>query len=135
MFSCTQSLAPRSLMGVCKDELRKNGVKIPTDAEAVPVRKEREYRKVPMKRLVARLGLKKYDVPAPITDCPEVKEVKILFSQHIGVPSKACVEVGDKVKIGDMIAQAAEKGLGVNIHSSIDGTVADITQKYIKIVK
>jgi glucosamine--fructose-6-phosphate aminotransferase (isomerizing) len=32
-------------------------------------------------------------------------------------------------------AEAAEKGLGVNIHASIDGTVADITQRYIKIVK
>ena len=62
-----------------------------------------------------------------------VKVVKIKLSQHIGVPSMPCVSVGDEVKVGDVIAGAAEKGLGVNIHASISGRVTDITQRYIKI--
>jgi Na+-translocating ferredoxin:NAD+ oxidoreductase RnfC subunit len=39
------------------------------------------------------------------------------------------------VKKGDVIAEATEKGLGVRIHASVDGTVTDITQRYIKIEK
>ena len=134
-YSCPQDLSPRALIAEIKAQARSNGVLPPKGIKALEHTPHEEFRKISVERLTSRLGLKKYDVPAPITDCPEVKEVKILFSQHIGVPSKACVAVGDKVKIGDTIAQAAEKGLGVNIHSSIDGTVADITQKYIKIVK
>ena len=34
------------------------------------------------------------------------KKVVIPLHQHTGVPSRACVNVGDIVKIGDMIGQA-----------------------------
>ena len=134
-YSCPQDLSPRALIDEIKAQARSNGVLPPKGIKAIEHTEHEEYRKISVDRLTSRLGLKKYDVPAPIVKAPEVSEVRIKLSQHIGVPSKPCVSVGDRVKVGDVIAEAAEKGLGVNIHSSIDGTVADITQRYIKIVK
>lgn len=134
MFSCTQGLAPKSLMGVCKDELRKNGVKVPTEVETVPVRKERDYRKVPMKRLVSRLGLKKYDKAAPLTETEvKVKEYKVMLSQGIGAPAETVVKKGEKVEPGQLIAKYPEKGLGVSLHSPCSGKILEITDKFVLI--
>ena len=94
--------------------------------------KDAEYKKVSVDRLTSRLALKKYDVSAPLTDsAPEVRRVKILLSQHIGAPAKAAVKRGDKVKCGDVIAVSDENVLGVNIHASIDGSVSEVSDKYI----
>lgn len=42
-----------------------------------------------MKRLMARLDLVKYNVPAPLEDkCVGVKSVKIPLRQHIGAPAR-----------------------------------------------
>jgi len=130
LYSCPQGLAPRSMIAEYKGELRKAGVKPPV-VEAAPVKESREYRKVPEERLAARLGLVQYDKEAPLDDTVRgAKEVKILLSQHIGAPAKACVKEGDKVKAKDVIAMAAD-GLSVNIHASIEGTVKEVTDKFV----
>jgi Na+-translocating ferredoxin:NAD+ oxidoreductase RnfC subunit len=82
-----------------------------------------------------RLGLKKYDVDAPISTELETKEVKLLLSQHIGAPSVATVSEGDKVKKGDTVAIAKDGALSVALHASIDGNVVAVTPRYIKIKK
>lgn len=131
MYSCMQSLAPRSLMADYKDGLRANGIKPPNDAKVRPVNESRKYRKVPMKRLIARLELTKYDKPAPFkNERIPVKQVKILMSQHIGAPAVPCVAKGDTVKAGQIIGKPAD-GLSVAIHASIDGKVMKADDKYI----
>lgn len=137
-FSCPQGLAPRSLIADYKLGLRKAGVKVPGDVKAAPVKKSREYRKVPEERLEARLGLTKYDVDAPLQ--PEtfwkqedlIHKVKIPLSQHIGMPAIPVVEKGDEVKCGQCIARPAE-GLSVAIHASLDGIVREVTKSCIVI--
>ena len=133
MYACPQDLAPRSLMADYKAGLRKNGVK-PPKVESKPVNPSREFRKVPEERLMARLGLTKYDKEAPLNDrTAEIKAVKVLLSQHIGAPAVPVVKVGDIVTQGQMIAQPA-KGLSVGIHASIAGRVNEVTDRYIGIV-
>ena len=133
LYSCFQDLSPRTLIGVTKAQLRKNGIPIPKDIKFKEVNKQREYRTVPMSKLISRLGLRKYDLPAPVDETLlKPKSVKIMLSQSIGAPSAACVKVGDAVKAGDVIGNAPEK-LGVPIHASIDGTVSEVTDKYIVI--
>ena len=68
MYSCMQSLSPRSLMADYKAGLRANGIRPPQGVEPKPVGPEREYRKVPMERLMARLDLTQYDKEAPLQD-------------------------------------------------------------------
>ncbi len=131
-YSCMQGLSPRSLIADYKSGLRAHGVK-PPKAEAAPVAKEREFRRAPMKRLMARLDLTKYDKPAPLNgQTVECKRVKLMLGQHIGAPAIPEVSVADEVERGQMIARPAD-GLSVAIHASISGKVMEVTDKYIVI--
>lgn len=139
-FSCPQGLSPRSLIADYKAGLRKAGVKPPAGVVPAPVQESRQYRKVPEERLEARLGLSKYDVEAPLQEDGYWKskdiihKVKIPLSQHIGAPAVPVTESGAKVKAGDMIAKPGN-GLSVAIHASMDGTVREVTEKYIVITE
>ena len=129
MYACPIKLSPKSIMAECKERLRKEGIK-PEPVEAKPVHPMRKYRRVQMERLLARLGLAKYAVRAPlIEDEIKPKEVKILFRQHIGAPAKRVIKKGDKIKVGDLIAEAAD-GLSVPVNSSVSGTVRELTDYY-----
>ena len=68
----------------------------------------------------------------PIRDVLPKGELVYPLSQHIGAPAVACVKASDKVTEGEVIAKAAD-GLSVNIHASISGTVAEVTDAYVKI--
>lgn len=135
LYSCMQGLSPRSLMAEYKAGLRANGIKPPQGVVPKPVGPEREYRKVPMERLMARLDLTKYNKEAPLNDdVADVKRVRILLSQHIGAPASAVVKEGDQVEAGQMIAEPG-KGLSVAIHASISGKVTEVNEKYIILEK
>lgn len=132
LYSCFQGLSPRSLMAEYKNGLRAAGVK-PPKVEAAPVGLARELRKAPMKRLMARLDLVKYDAPAPLQDeCVAVKTVHIPTRQHIGAPAVPCVKAGDVVERGQVVANPAE-GLSVAIHASVKGRVREVTAAQIVI--
>ena len=130
MYSCFQGLSPRTLMAEYKAGLRSHGLKPPAVVPK-PVGEEREYRKVPMERLMARLDLTKYNREAPLDESAvPVRRVKIMLSQHIGAPASPIVKQGDTVAAGQMIAEPA-KGLSVGIHASIDGVVKEVSEKYV----
>lgn len=63
-----------------------------------------------------------------IEEMPAPNEVFILLQQHLGKPAKPIVEVGDKVKKYQLIAEATGL-ISANIHSSVSGSVSAITQK------
>jgi Na+-translocating ferredoxin:NAD+ oxidoreductase RnfC subunit len=131
MYSCPQSLAPRSLLADMKAGLRKAGIRPPQNVTPAPVGSSRAYRKVPEERLMARLSLTKYDREAPLNEeLVRPSKVKILLSQHIGAPAQPVVKAGDQVKRGMMIARPAD-GLSVGIHASICGTVTEVAPGYI----
>lgn len=132
MYACPQSLSPRKLILEYKNGLRKNGIGMPKGVPLKEISAMREYRKVPMERLTTRLGLKKYDVPAPLTDLEvNPKQVKISLSQNIGVKAKAIVKKGDVLVQGDMIAAAEEGKLSLPVHASISGEVVETNDNYI----
>ena len=132
MYSCPQGLSPRTLITEYKMGLRKNGVPIPSDLPEPVADKNRKMKLVPILRLTARLGLSKYNSPAPLTEDDIIpKKVKITFNQNIGAPAKAIVKKGDKVTVGQVLATVDEKALGLPIHSSIDGTVVDANEHFI----
>ena len=134
-FSCGQGLSPRMLLDAFKGQLRAAGVQAPKDIPLQNVSPAIDFRSVPVKRLSARLGLTKYNKTAPMDEETVVapKRVKILLSQHIGVPAVPCVKKGATVLEGQLIASAAEGKLSVNIHSSVKGCVKEITDKFIMI--
>ena len=129
-YACPQGLSPRSVIAEFKNGLRAAGIRT-EKREPGKVAADREWKKAPVSRLKARLGLSAYDVPAPLTE-EEVpaKRVRILTSQHIGAPARPVVQENDTVKKGQKLAEAAE-GLSVAIHSSIDGVVEQVSEKEI----
>lgn len=131
LFACPQGLSPRTLITEYKNGLRKAGIKAPAGIVAGPENPARPYRKVQEGRLEGRIGLTRYDVPAPLQDeVVAVKKVRELLSQHIGAPAQAVVKPGDHVQRGQLIAQPAQ-GLSVPIHASITGMVQTVTDKYV----
>ncbi|MBM4464894.1 MAG: electron transport complex protein RnfC [Chloroflexi bacterium] len=89
----------------------------------------REYRRVPMERLVARLGLSEYqECTCPLDEREyQPRRVTIPLKQHTGVPAQPVIKVGDRVQRGDLIAQIPEGKLGANVHASISGKVEAVT--------
>lgn len=129
-YACPQGLSPRSVIAEFKNGLRTAGIRA-EKVEPNAVSADREYKKAPVSRLKARLGLSAYDVPAPFTEKEvSANRVRILTSQHIGAPARPVVQTNDKVKKGQKLAEAAE-GLSVAIHSSIDGVVEKVSEKEI----
>lgn len=136
MYSCFQGLSPRTLIGQCKDSLRKNGVMPPKEVKQKEVSLARAYRGVSKERLTARLGLEKYDAKAPLVDeLVETKLVKISMRQHIGAPAVPCAKKGDYIESGCVIGSVSAENLGANIHASISGTVLDVNSDYVTIRK
>ena len=133
MYSCMQGLSPRMLLTACKNGMRAHGVKPPA-AELAPVRRERKYRRVPMSRLLTRLGLVAYNKTAPLSEeVLKPKKLKLLLSQHIGAPSKAVVAAGETVTAGQLIAAPADEALSVGLHAPLGGIVKSVTDKVITI--
>ncbi len=131
-YSCNQNLSPRMLLGATKTALRNKGIKPPQNPEMREVEKSRPLRLIPVSRLRARLGLNPYNKEAPIVDMEiKSKKLTIALSQHIGAPAVAVVKKGDKVEANQMIAAPKEDALSVGIHSPINGTVTQVTDKNI----
>ncbi|MDD2707502.1 MAG: 4Fe-4S dicluster domain-containing protein [Verrucomicrobiae bacterium] len=126
LFSCPESLYPREACQKGKRDFAAKGLKWDGRKE-VKTHPMMPGRRVPVKRLVKRLGLTSFDVPAPLQEHPiKPSSARILLQQHVGKPAVACVKAGDRVKAGQMIAATPEKELGVAIHASMDGVVKEV---------
>lgn len=133
MFSCPMGLSPKRVNGYMKMKLREKGIVVEKNMNP-EARQSVELSKVPTDRLIARLGLGKYN-GLHAHNCIDLypNEVFIPLSQHIGKPAKALKALGDKVYEGDVIATADDTGLSANIHASVNGTVCDVTSQGIRI--
>lgn len=130
MYSCIQGLSPRKLIAEYKAGLQANGIEKP-EVMKRNIDNERDYRKISMERLTARLDLLKYNKDASINDENiQVKKVKIMLQQHIGSSLHVVVKNGDYVKAGQVIAESVEE-IGTCIHASISGMVCEINEKFI----
>ena len=134
-YSCPQDLSPRALIDELKAARRARGEKLPQGVKADPNVRDADFKKVSVDRLTLRLGLKKYDVSAPITHGFTTDFVKIPLSQHIGAPAQAVVKEGDSVSRGDVVATAKDGALSVNIHASLSGKVTSVNDKFVRIAK
>lgn len=134
LFSCPVGLYPKMSNIYFKQKLAKENIRYKVLDNNFESRQARKYRLVPSKRLIARLGLREFDRPAPLTDItvdPEI--VRIAKRQHVGAEAISNVAIGDHVNSGDLIGNVAEGSLGAPIHSSISGTVIEIENDFITI--
>ena len=134
LFACPAGLHPKMANLYFKEKLAQEGIRYKPDKQEFEARNVRQYRLVPSKRLVARLGLKSFDKPAPMTDVNfEPQTVRISTGQHVGAPAQPIVSQGQAVQAGQMIGRIPDNSLGAAIHASISGTVTQVTEGYIEI--
>lgn len=132
-YACNFQLAPSRLMTRVKQELAKAGVK-PEKKVAFGPADNIESIKVPVSRLMIRLGIEEYEKDLHLKDEElHTDYVRMPLKMHIGAPAAPAVKTGDSVTEGQMIA-SVDKGVGANLHASITG-VATVADKYIEIRK
>lgn len=129
-YACNFGLDPASIMAQLKNELAKQGLKAQPEGKITPD-SAINLKKIPTGRLIAKMGLTKYDVAAPLKSLGAVERVNIPLKQHIGAPAESIVWEGMSVSAGDLIAMIPDKALGANIHASISGRVVKVTEQSI----
>lgn len=71
---------------------------------------------------------KQFTDQLPIENMPAPKEIVLAMSMHIGAPCNPIVEVGQEVKMGQLVGQAAGF-ISANIHASVSGKVKAIEKR------
>ncbi len=132
LYSCPENLAPGKICVSAKKDLGEKKITWQNSAlntgKAAKAHPIREYRLVPTKQLVARLGLADYQADAPYLEGDySPASVRIPLKQHVGAPAAALVSVGQKVRRGDKIGDVPADQLGVPVHASIDGVVTAVS--------
>ncbi|MDY3971261.1 MAG: 4Fe-4S dicluster domain-containing protein [Clostridia bacterium] len=137
VIACQQMLDPQAISMEVKGQLGRQGLRRQNNKAPEKVREERASRLVSSSVLIDRLGIRKYvksKVERKYMDF-EPNTVYIELKQHVGKPASATVKVGDKVKVGDVVAQTAYEDLGTTMHASIDGTIKSVTDRFVIIEK
>lgn len=72
---------------------------------------------------------KEFSENVPLKQAPLPDTVYVFLSNHAGIPAKPLVAVGDSVKTGQKIGEAAGF-ISANLHSPVTGTVKEIAKFY-----
>ena len=123
LYSCPEDLYPKEACDKSKNDLRAKEIKWIGDRN-VHIHPIYDGRHVPLKKLIDKLGIYEYDVPAHFVDKKFLPDqVRLPLLQHLGTQAKAVVSTGQLVKAGDVVADIPEGKLGARVHASIDGYV------------
>jgi Na+-translocating ferredoxin:NAD+ oxidoreductase RnfC subunit len=135
LYACPEDLYPREACDQGKAENKKMGTRYVQQKE-VKVHPIKEGRRVPLKQLMKRMDILKYDAHTPFTkSSPKVTQVKILLKQHVGTPATAVVKLGNVVHEGMLIGDIEEGKLGAKVHASISGKVTHVSDEFIRIAQ
>jgi Na+-translocating ferredoxin:NAD+ oxidoreductase RnfC subunit len=128
VYSCPLGLSPRKMYAALREELSANKIPNPHHRDDLSPRPQYADRKIPVPRLITRLGLTPYEHQGwdGNLGLQKVDVVRVPLKQHLGAPATPVVAVGDKVKVGDMLGEIPENSLGARVHASIDGVVTAV---------
>ncbi len=127
MMACPEDLDPKNVCTQNKRRLAKEGRKWEVAANPTRARTHLANRRVPIARLIRKLGLASFENKGPLRDQPyAASRVTLPLKQHAGAPAVPAVKVGDRVNVGDVVARPPDGQLGAVIHASIAGKVASV---------
>jgi Na+-translocating ferredoxin:NAD+ oxidoreductase RnfC subunit len=133
LYACPEDLFPKEACDQGKADMKTAGIKY-QQIKPVRVHPMKEYRRVPLSMLRQRLKVDHLECPTPFrSEEPQPRMVRLKTKQHAGAPAEPAVKEGERVKVGSVVARAAEGQLSVDIHSSIGGRVTRVTPGYIEI--
>ena len=133
LYSCPEDLFP---MEACRDNkqvMRERQLSHPHAGRTdLPPHSMRDYRHVPIKSLIDKLGLARFRNVGPLVDVDwRPPRLRIPLKQHIGAPASPTVRPGETVDAGTVIGAAPEGSLGVAIHASMNGTVVSVDEDIV----
>lgn len=132
--ACPVGISPMRINRMLKRELRAQNQRY--EGPLYPADEMAKYRLVPVKRLIAKLGLSPWYQEAPLVEEePSVEKVTLQLRQHIGASAVPTVAVGERVTRGQCVADVPPGALGASIHASIDGVVSAISEQAITVVR
>ncbi len=136
-YACPLELSPMAYYVAIKEELRGQGWVNDTHKRTdFQPHVTRDYRLVPTRRLIARLGLAEWEGQLAPLDvrayAPE--RVRIPLRHGPGAPARPLVGVGDRVTAGDRLAAIPDGALGATLHASIPGRVVRVDDRGVEIV-
>ena len=124
MYACPEDLDPKNVCVQAKPLARELGLTFKGDPGSITPHPMAEFRRVPMRRLFARLGLGEFNNVGPLVEHTFTpRKVNLPLKQHAGEPAIPVVQCGDHVREGDLVAAPEQGKLGARIHASIDGVV------------
>jgi len=127
LYACPEDLYPKEACDESKNLLARAGWRWtgPSEVEAHPMH---DGRRVPIRNLMQRLDIERYDHPAPFRDLDLSPPRLVLpLRQHAGAPAVAAVAPGRRVAAGDPVATPPPDSLGAALHAPLAGTVASAT--------
>ncbi len=127
MFACPEDLDPKNVCVQAKPAARELGLTFKGNPDEIEPHPMAEYRRIPTRRLILKLGLEDYPNVGPLVPLrTQPARVKLPLKQHAGAPAVPVVKTGDRVKEGDLIAAPAPNALGARIHASIGGVITAV---------
>jgi Na+-translocating ferredoxin:NAD+ oxidoreductase RnfC subunit len=129
LYACPEDLDPKDACVWSKDVYRKAEAPVTDWVQPENPHPFSDSRKVPLEKLTRRLGLDRYDFPAPLSEVMiEPARVVIPLQQHIGKPCEPVVSVGEMVERGQPVGRVPEGELGAPVHASMAGRVLAVDQ-------
>jgi len=126
----TMRLSPRKVCSDLKKHVERPD-KFVGDVKKQNIRLE-DYQ-VPSSRLLLRYGLSEFGHTPFVKEPVNPMIVTLLMRQHIGIPSRPLVKVGESVIKGQLIGARSHDGLSAAVHASIDGTVTYVSPEKVVI--
>jgi Na+-translocating ferredoxin:NAD+ oxidoreductase RnfC subunit len=131
LYACPEELFPKEACDDSKAALRQANVKWSGPMTVKP-HAMREGRRVPIKSLMKKMHILRYDNPAPLENIQvNPRKVLVALKQNAGSPNRPLVKPGDRVRAGQPIGEIPEKALGAPIHAPFDATVEAVTDQHI----
>ncbi len=117
LYSCPEALYPKEACDDSKAVLRNMNWKW-NGAQTVEAHPMLDGRRVPIKSLMRRLDIDRYDSPAPLAPKALTTSRAVMpLKQHAGPPAIAKVKPGQTLAMGEIIAEPAPDAMGAILHA------------------
>jgi Na+-translocating ferredoxin:NAD+ oxidoreductase RnfC subunit len=127
LYACPENLDPKSVCVAAKPAAREMKQFSTGDVGSVKPHPLNRERRVPMRRLMTKLGLNAFNNVGPLKDRTLIpRRVVLPLKQHSGPSALPVVKPGDFVHKGDLIAAPANGELGARVHASIEGIIRNV---------
>ena len=101
LYSCPEDLDPKNVCVAAKPVAREKGLFFAGRPEDVKPHPLASARRVPTRRLMAKLGLTGFRNVGPLEDrALAPRRVVLPLKQHAGAPAEAVVRAGERVRVG-----------------------------------